>query len=89
MRLLGVVFVFGLRLAAPVDRRDAGRRARRLASISRAAPALNLMVVGTPIRLIVGLLAVAAVIPLVPVAELARFATLATELGLHAARAFR
>ena len=87
MRLLGVVFTFGLRLAAPVIivmlivEIAAGL-------ISKTAPAINLMVVGTPIRLIVGLLAVAAVIPLIPPIS-SRFATLATEIGIQAARAFR
>jgi flagellar biosynthetic protein FliR len=87
MRLLGLVFTFGLRLAAPVV---IVMLIVEIATglISKAAPAINLMVVGTPIRLIVGLLAVAAVIPMVPQLS-SRFATLATEIGLQAARAFR
>jgi flagellar biosynthetic protein FliR len=87
MRLLGVVFTFGLRLAAPVI---VVMLIVEIAAglISKTAPAINLMVVGTPIRLIVGLLAVAAVIPMIPPLS-SRFATLATEIGLQAARAFR
>ena len=87
MRLLGLVFTFGLRLAAPVV---IVMLIVEIATglISKAAPAVNLMVVGTPIRLIVGLLAVAAVIPMIPQLS-SRFATLATEIGLQAARAFR
>ncbi len=87
MRLLAVVFTFGLRLAAPVI---VVMLIVEIAVglISKTAPAINLMVVGTPIRLIVGLLAVAAVIPLVPQLS-ARFATIATEIGIQAARAFR
>jgi flagellar biosynthesis protein FliR len=87
MRLLGVVFTFGLRLAAPVI---VVMLIVEIAAglISKTAPAINLMVVGTPIRLIVGLLAVAAVIPLIPPIS-SRFAALATEIGIQAARAFR
>jgi flagellar biosynthetic protein FliR len=87
MRLLGVVFTFGLRLAAPVI---VVMLIVEIAVglISKTAPAINLMVVGTPIRLIVGLLAVAAVVPLIPQLS-SRFATLAAEIGIQAARAFR
>ncbi len=37
-----------------------------MALIARAAPPLNLMVVGTPVRLLIGLLASAAIDPVVP-----------------------
>jgi flagellar biosynthetic protein FliR len=87
MRLLGVVFTFGLRLAAPVIIVMLVVEIA-VGLVSKTAPAINLMVVGTPIRLIVGLLAVAAMIPLIPQLS-SRFATLATELGIQAARAFR
>ena len=56
--------------------------------ISRAAPMLNLMSVGTPIRLIVGLLVVAAVVSVAP-SVIARFAPVAMDIGVRAARAFR
>jgi flagellar biosynthetic protein FliR len=87
MQLLGVVFMFGLRLAAPVI---VVMLVVELATalIARAAPAVNLMAVATPIRLIVGLLCVAAVVGLVPGLS-ARFVTVATETALQLARAFR
>ncbi|MDH4065164.1 MAG: flagellar biosynthetic protein FliR [Acidobacteriota bacterium] len=87
MRLLGVVFVFGLRLAAPII---VVMLVVELGTglVSKAAPALNLMVVGMPVRLIVGLLAVAAVVPQIP-GITARFATLALEAGRQLAEAFR
>jgi flagellar biosynthesis protein FliR len=87
MRLLAVVFTFGLRLAAPVI---VVMLIVELAVglISKTAPAINLMVVGTPVRLIIGLLAVAAMVPLIPQLS-SRFATIATEVGIQAARAFR
>ena len=87
MRLLGVVFTFGLRLAAPVIIVMLVVEIA-VGVVSKTAPAINLMVVGTPIRLIVGLITVAAMIPLIPQLS-TRFATLATELGIQAARAFR
>lgn len=87
MQLLGVVFVFGLRLAAPIIIVmlivELGT-----ALIARAAPAINLQVIGTPIRIAVGLLAVAAVVSLVPGLS-ARFVTLTWEASLQLARAFR
>lgn len=87
MRMLGVVFVFGLRLAAPII---VVMLVVELATglVSKAAPALNLMVVGMPIRLIVGLLAVAAIVPQIP-AVTARFVNVALEVGRELAQAFR
>lgn len=86
-RLLGVVFEFGLRLAAPII---VVMLVVELATglVSKAAPALNLMVVGTPVRLIVGLLVVAAVVPQIP-GVTARFVTLALEAGQALARGLR
>lgn len=87
MQLLGVVFVFGLRLAAPII---VVMLVVELGTglISRAAPAISLQVIGTPIRLVVGLLAVSATIPLVP-GLAARFVTVASEIALQIARSFR
>ncbi|HQZ37926.1 MAG TPA: flagellar biosynthetic protein FliR [Vicinamibacterales bacterium] len=87
MRLLGVVFIFGLRLAAPII---VVMLVVELATglVSKAAPALNLMVVGTPVRLIVGLLTVAAIVPQIP-GVTARFVTAALEAGRALAQAFR
>ena len=87
MRLLGVVFVFGLRLAAPII---VVMLVAELATglVSKAAPALNLMVVGTPVRLLVGLLAVAAAVSQIP-GVTARFVPLALDIARDLAGAFR
>jgi flagellar biosynthetic protein FliR len=87
MQLLGVVFVFGLRLAAPII---VVMLIVELGTglISRAAPAITLQVIGTPVRILVGLLAVAATVPLVP-GLAARFVTIASEIALQIAQAFR
>ncbi len=87
MRLLGVVFVLGFRLAAPlivvllIVEVAAGL-------LTRATPGLDLMALTTPVRVVVGLLAVAAVVPLVP-GLVQRFVTVTMELGMAAAAAFR
>jgi flagellar biosynthetic protein FliR len=87
MQMLGVVFVLGVRLAAPLI---VVLLIVELATglVSRAAPALNLMAVGTPIRLVVGLLVVAALVPLIP-GVINRFTSIVVELGLQTAGAFR
>jgi flagellar biosynthesis protein FliR len=87
MQLLGVVFSFGLRLAAPVI---VVMLVVELAVglIGRTAPAMNLMTVATPLRLIIGLLAVAGVIPLLPGLS-TRFITITADLALRLAGAFR
>jgi flagellar biosynthetic protein FliR len=84
---LGLVFVLGLRLAAPVV---AVMLVVELAMglVARSAPAINVTVVAGPIRLVVGLLAVAAAVAFVP-GLVARFASIAADLGFHSARAFR
>jgi flagellar biosynthetic protein FliR len=84
---LGLVFTLGLRLAAPVIvvlllvETVVGL-------ISRTAPALNFMVVGYAIRVIVGLLVVAASIGLIPGLVGSLVDTLVS-LSLRAAAAFR
>lgn len=87
MQLLGVVFVFGVRLAAPIIVVmmivELGT-----ALISRAAPAISLQIIGAPIRIIVGLLAVSATVGLVP-GLAARFVTVASEIAMQIASAFR
>ncbi len=63
--MLGLVFVTGLRLAAPV----VGALLLvelALGLLARAAPALNLMVVGTPIRLTAGMAALVGGVQVVP-----------------------
>jgi flagellar biosynthesis protein FliR len=87
MQMLGVVFVLGLRLAAPLI---VVMLVVELATglVARTAPAINLMAIATPIRLAVGLIVVASLVPFLP-AVIARFSTTVAELGLQAARAFR
>jgi len=86
-QMLGVVFVLGVRLAAPVIVVLLIVEVA-FGLITRAAPTLNIMAVGTPVRLLIGLLVVAAVIPILP-GLVARFVSTVVELGLAAARAFR
>jgi flagellar biosynthetic protein FliR len=85
--LLGIVFALGVRLAAPLI---VVMLVLELASglISRTAPAINLMVVSTPLRLIVGLLTIAALVPAVP-PIITRFAALVATLGAQTAGAFK
>lgn len=85
--MLGLVFVTGARLAAPVV--TAVLLVEILMGlIARAAPSLNLLVVGTPMRLLVGLLALAAGIQVVP-GVVASSATPALEAGYRLMRAVR
>jgi flagellar biosynthesis protein FliR len=63
--VLGVVFVTGLRLAAPVIAVLLLVEVA-LGLISRAAPALNFFVIGYPVRLAVGLMVVVLTIATVP-----------------------
>jgi flagellar biosynthesis protein FliR len=65
VELLGLIFVTGVRLAMPVVT-VLVLVELALGLITRAAPALNLMVVGAPIRLLVGLLALAVGIMAIP-----------------------
>ena len=87
VEMLGLVFVLGTRLAAPlvlvllvVE--------LAMGLVSRAAPMLNLMVIGAPLRLLVGLLVLGVMIPMV-----SRVATGAADavvqLGMQGAQAFR
>jgi flagellar biosynthesis protein FliR len=85
--LLGIVFALGVRLAAPLI---VVMLVLELASglISRTAPAINLMVVSTPLRLIVGLLTIAALVPALP-PIVTRFAALVATIGAQTAGAFK
>jgi flagellar biosynthetic protein FliR len=87
MQMLGIVFVLGLRLAAPVI---VVMLVVELATglVARSAPAINLMAIGTPIRLAVGLIVVASLVPFLP-GVITRIATTVAEIGMQAARAFR
>jgi flagellar biosynthetic protein FliR len=64
-QMLGLVFVTGARLAAPVVTVLLIVELA-LGLISRAAPSLNLMVVGAPVRLLAGLAALALGIQVIP-----------------------
>ncbi|NOT24517.1 MAG: flagellar biosynthetic protein FliR [Acidobacteria bacterium] len=87
VEMLGLVFVLGTRLAAPLILVmlvvELG-----IGLVSRAAPMLNLMVIGAPLRLLVGLVLLGVMIPMV-----SRVATGAADtivqLGLQGAQAFR
>ena len=63
--ILGLVFIVGVRLAAPVIIVLMVVELV-IGLISRASPALSFMVIGYPIRLIVGLTILAALVPVVP-----------------------
>lgn len=86
-QLLGIVFVLGLRLAAPLIvvmlLLEVG-----MALMARVAPSLNLMAVAPPVRVLLGLLAVAAMIPLLPTLATRASAGVA-QMALQAAAAFR
>lgn len=86
-RLLGLVFVVGAQLAAPIVIVLLIVEIA-LGLLSRTAPMLNLMAQGFPIRLLVGLLALAAMVHIVP-GVLVNAAPRAMELGLRAAEMFR
>ena len=82
--MLGLVFVTGTRLAAPVV------TALLLVEIvmglvARAAPSLNLLIVGTPVRLMAGMLALSAGIQVVP-GVVAGAATPALEAAIRLVR---
>jgi flagellar biosynthetic protein FliR len=85
--MLGAVFIVGIRLALPVI---VVMLFVELAMglVSRAAPAINLMVGGMPLRVLVGLIVIASVIPILP-SIVGRLTGTTVELGLRAARAFR
>ncbi|MGD9906086.1 MAG: flagellar biosynthetic protein FliR [Vicinamibacterales bacterium] len=87
VRMLGIVFVLGLRLAAPlIVVMFIAELATAL--MARVAPTLNLMAVAPPLRVAVGLAALAAVVGLVP-GVVARLAGGVGQLGLRVAEAFR
>lgn len=85
--LLGLIFVFGTQVAAPVV---IVLLVTELAVglISRAAPALNLMVIGFPLRLLAGLFALAATVSVVP-SLVTRLVVPALDMAGRLAFAFR
>ena len=86
-RLLGLVFVLGVRIAAPVVivmlLVEIG-----LALLARVAPSLNVMTAGAPVRLAVGLLIVAATIAVLPLI-ISRSLPVVLDAATAAAGAFR
>jgi flagellar biosynthetic protein FliR len=86
-RMLGFVFVFGMRLAAPmlvvmllVE--------VVLGLMTKVAPSLNIMVLGAPLRVPVGLLLVAVTTTTLP-SLITHMVPAALQLALETARAFR
>ena len=86
-RMLGFIFMLGVQLAAPVVI-VAALVELALGLMSRAAPALNLMALSFPVRLIVGLVVLAAAIGAVP-GVIEALVPRATALGLRLAEAMR
>lgn len=86
-QMLGLVFVMGVRFAMPVI---IVLLVVELAMglISRSAPTLNLLVVAAPVRVLIGLSVMAAVVPAAP-SVVRRFSGLAMEIGTALAGAFR
>ena len=84
--VLGIVFVTGLRLAAPVIAVLLLVEVA-LGLVSRSAPALNFFVIGYPVRLVVGLFVVALTIATVP-GVVRSLAERVITAGLEMARAF-
>jgi flagellar biosynthetic protein FliR len=84
-QMLGLVFVTGVRLAAPIVTVLLIVELV-LGLLSRAAPSLNLMVVGAPIRLLAGIAALAVGVQVVPpiIGSVARSAIDITARLLHA-----
>jgi len=86
-RMLGAVFVVGVQLAAPVVIVLVVVELA-LGLLSRAAPTLNLMAQGFPIRLLVGLLAMAATVRVIP-GLVAGLVPASIDLGARLAVLFR
>ena len=86
-RMLGFVFTLGLRLAAPVVI-VLLLVETALALLSRSAPALNPMAVGAPVRLVVGFLVLAVVLPTVA-GLVAGTSSSIVQMAVHASQAFR
>jgi flagellar biosynthesis protein FliR len=85
--LLGLLFVFGTQVAAPVVIVLLVAEVA-IGLVSRVAPALNMMVLGFPIRLIAGLVALAATIGVVP-SVVSRLVVPALEIAGRLAYSFR
>jgi flagellar biosynthetic protein FliR len=87
MSILGLVFTFGLRIAAPMIAVLLVIEVA-LGLIARAAPALQAGIIGGPLKLLVGLALVGMVAPSV-VALFARSLNSVLQIGVHFADVFR
>jgi len=85
--ILALVFVVAIRLAAPIIVVLLVVELV-IGLISRASPALNYMVIGYPVRLIVGLTLLAALVPVIPAVTNSLMESVLMS-GAHLARAFR
>lgn len=85
--LMGVVFVVGIRLAAPIV---VVLLIVEIAVglIARSAPTLSFQVIGAPIRILVGLFVLAALVSTIPAVTTSLLPSMLTLAG-HAAAAFR
>jgi flagellar biosynthetic protein FliR len=86
-RMLGLMLVLAVRIAAPVIVVLLATEVL-LGLMARLAPAFNIMVVGAPARLVVGLLVIAATLVSLP-PLVVRYAPMTLDLAADAARAFR
>jgi len=86
-RILGMVMVLGVRIAGPVIVVLLATELL-LAFMARVAPSFNVMVVGSPARLVVGLLVAAATLATLP-PLVAHYTPMTLELAADTARAFR
>jgi flagellar biosynthesis protein FliR len=85
--LLGLTFTMAVRLAAPFIIVLAIVEVA-MALVTKAAPALNLIVLGAPVRVLVGLVIIGLVVPAV-VGIVGGMSTNVAQLGIRAAEAFR
>jgi flagellar biosynthetic protein FliR len=85
--LLGLVFVIGVRIAAPVVIVLLIVELA-LGLIARVAPSLNVMTAGTPVRAVVGLLVIAASLAVLP-GLIARYVPTTMSAGVATAEAFK
>jgi flagellar biosynthesis protein FliR len=85
--ILGMVFVIGLRIAAPIIIVILVTEVA-VGLISRSAPTLSFQIIGNPLKMIVGLFVLAALVGTVPAVTTSLVPTMLTA-GLRAAAAFR
>lgn len=86
-RMLTLIFVLGFRIAAPVVV-VLLLAELALGLMGKVAPSLNVLIAGAPIRIIAGLLVVAASLAALP-GLLTRYLPVVLELGANTAAAFR